>query len=666
MPISKTAIIFLVFVLMLSVFVANISNLISVGDNMEVTYHSRRTEETEMNTEQREGKNFTLGNSPEHIMWFMQISDIHISIFHDETRVSELKEFCDLTLNAIKPTVVLASGDLTDAKSEDNMGSRQYVQEWELYKNVLQACRVTEKTVWLDIRGNHDNFNVPSLTSKENYYRNYSIQGQMHPKSYMYQVRRAGELYSFIAMDACLEPGPRRPFNFVGVLSRAEMEHIRKLSDDAKRKGSNYNIWFGHYPTSCILAFGPGGVRTLIGKYPESVVYVCGHYHTLGGTVPNMYTLQQAGFLELELGDWKDNRLYRLVAIDHGLLSFIDVLHRDWPVALVTNPKHALFVMPTREPLHRILQSTHIRVLGFSLSPIESVAVKIDDGVWLHCTHIRGPLYVHPWNPNLYTTGIHDIHVLIKDEAGREKVTTQPFSLDGTRISFRLLPRIVLMSNISLVFQILFGTMLTVCVLPLCILKYLHKLVKAHKIRKPRLSVCFFQNWVRKLWILSTVDRLFYPLVVYPLYLTVGPWSIGEVIEGHTGIIFAWGTIINGAYLPGSFTYAYGFLQVCISYLKFQILERMCTFQLPLTLILAQSVEHRYRSHLMGKSSSLLDRLCQHLPFVVILTLQMAFAYFFWLAYGTMAFLLGPLRTWSVLLGMALWYQATNLPEKTL
>lgn len=46
-------------------------------------------------------------------------------------------------------------GDLTDAKSEDNMGSQQYVEEWEVYKNILQACRVTEKTVWLDIRGNH-------------------------------------------------------------------------------------------------------------------------------------------------------------------------------------------------------------------------------------------------------------------------------------------------------------------------------------------------------------------------------------------------------------------------------------------------------------------------------------------------------------------------------
>jgi len=47
------------------------------------------------------------------------------------------------------------------------------------------------------------------------------------------------------------------------------------------------------------------------------------------------------------------------------------------------------------------------------------------------------------------------------------------------------------------------------------------------------------------------------------LFLNVeGPWSVGEVIEGYTGVIFAWGIIVNGTYLPGSFTYAYGFLQV--------------------------------------------------------------------------------------------------------
>jgi hypothetical protein len=46
--------------------------------------------------------------------------------------------------------------------------------------------------------------------------------------------------------------------------------------------------------------------------------------------------------------------------------------------------------------------------------------------------------------------------------------------------------------------------------------------VSARKHYRPRVSVCFFQNWIRKLWILSTVDRVFYPLVLYALYLTVG------------------------------------------------------------------------------------------------------------------------------------------------
>lgn len=50
-------------------------------------------------------------------------------------------------------------------------------------------------------------------------------------------------------------------------------------------------------------------IATFLGRYREGMVYLCGHYHMLGGAVPNMYTLQQAGFLELELADWKDNRM---------------------------------------------------------------------------------------------------------------------------------------------------------------------------------------------------------------------------------------------------------------------------------------------------------------------------------------------------------------------
>lgn len=47
------------------------------------------------------------------------------------------------------------SGDLTDAKAADNMGSAQYEQEWINYRDMLNKCNLGNHTVWLDIRGNH-------------------------------------------------------------------------------------------------------------------------------------------------------------------------------------------------------------------------------------------------------------------------------------------------------------------------------------------------------------------------------------------------------------------------------------------------------------------------------------------------------------------------------
>lgn len=41
--------------------------------------------------------------------------------------------------------------------------------------------------------------------------------------------------------------------------------------------------------------------------------------------------------------------------------------------------------------------------------------------------------------------------VEVKDEAGRMKVLEQPFSLDGTRMSYQIMARILLMTNATAV-----------------------------------------------------------------------------------------------------------------------------------------------------------------------------------------------------------------------
>lgn len=259
---------------------------------------------------------------------------------------------------------------------------------------------------------------------------------------------------AFLGVDACPDPGLRRPFNFIGILDIQEQQNLQKLKNEAESK-VDHIIWFGHYPTSCILSLERDSqrlnVRELIGSAKGSQVYACGHLHSMGGLVKQMYTKHKKGYLELELGDWKDNRMFRLAAIDHGIFSFIDQKHNTWPIILVTNPKHAQFILPGREPLQLIQDSTHIRILAFSDVKIESVKISFDKISWMKCKKKDGPLYVCHWLPHLFKTGLHNVYVVATDEVGKETTLEHPFSLDGTVISFGIKSRIMLMLDAAVV-----------------------------------------------------------------------------------------------------------------------------------------------------------------------------------------------------------------------
>ena len=71
----------------------------------------------------------------------------------------------------ISPQVVVVSGDLTDAKASNMRSTMQIEREWQIYANLLADTRVLEKTVWLDLRGNHDNFDVTDINSPTNLYK---------------------------------------------------------------------------------------------------------------------------------------------------------------------------------------------------------------------------------------------------------------------------------------------------------------------------------------------------------------------------------------------------------------------------------------------------------------------------------------------------------------
>ncbi|KAK7474694.1 hypothetical protein BaRGS_00034059 [Batillaria attramentaria] len=523
-------------------------------------------------------------------------------------------------LPIIQPQLVLVTGDLTDAKDAGNIKSRQYEEEWHGYQQAIKQCQTFSNATFLDTRGNHDAFDVPEVDGDGNFFRKYSVMGKQHALSYHYAHETDFGRYSFIAIDACPIPGVRRPFNFFGILDSERVQELANL--DAESRGSNLTIWIGHYPTSYIVQDPPGVRHTM----RNAVAYLCGHLHTLGGLVPQMYSRQKTGTLELELGDWMENRIFRVLAIDHDLLSFVDGKLGEWPLILVTNPKHSLFLASRHEPTETIQHSSHIRVLVFSQKPVDGVEIYIDSVHVGRARQSKGPLYTLPWKPELYSLGLHTIRVLVTDETGYVKSLEQPFSVDGSQPSFAFWPRFVLMMNIFTVAR--------------------------------TVLVRWFNSWVRRLWLAARINSVYYTLLMFQLYVTFGPWFVGDFTSSHMGVLFVWGIFVKGTFLPGAQTFIHGIYQVL-------------TFNVPLTLIVGLVLDLRSEEFDSRFKASGLARLpCRRLlvgelPFALLFVYQTYVAVTeFPTSYGTTALIVSPVRVGSLIVAVVLLYLAHAAPVK--
>ena len=152
------------------------------------------------------------------------------------------------------------------------------------------------------------------------------------------------------------------------------------------------------------------------------------------------------------------------MAFDHDLLSFSDVPLGQWPFMVVTNPKDARFLSPGREPTGRMLLSSHVRMLVFSPHTIESVQLLIDGELLPAPVAVDGgPLYVSPWQPSKYASGLHSMKVEAVDSLGNKNTYQQMFSLDNTFAPIELWPQLMLVSDIRSVVRMLVHIIINDC-----------------------------------------------------------------------------------------------------------------------------------------------------------------------------------------------------------
>lgn len=388
---------------------------------------------------------------------FLQLSDIHVSKYTASGGIHHLNSLILNEIPLLAPDLVLATGDLTDAKFVHSATSEQHREEWIKYYSSLQSSRVilrNNQTFWFDQRGNHDCFNVPSWDSPQNYYATLSAS---KTQGFAFKIKKSFGNYSFIALDACPQIGPSKPLNFFGTLDKKDLDFLSTSLLDAR--DSSHIFVASHYPTSfTYFGFSTAGL-SVWQLSPMISIWFSGHLHKLaGGLGEQMYARQKGKVLELELGDLKKHGMYRLVVVDNDLVSFRDlevypgdavrlplietaVYNNRPPIVMVTNPIGILLYnldmryTVSNQPFHLLKSSTHLRVFIWSKAVITAITATIDGqlvaekfeyaGIGKAWSDIRNlhenqsylPLWIAKWDPSLYT-GTHRLVVRAIDENG--------------------------------------------------------------------------------------------------------------------------------------------------------------------------------------------------------------------------------------------------------
>lgn len=288
-----------------------------------------------------------------------------------------------------------------------------------------------------------------------------------------------------------MSSGLRGPTNLFGhptdeLLAEIDSELLQWDSQSAQPVTK---VSFGHFPLSFSAASKTGKTLKDIFMNRSLTAYLCGHLHIKFGknlkrhhdssrhahsskqlvqinghrsTSENASSCSKTdtdGFWEWEMGDWRKSRVMRVLAIDRGHISFVDVnftLGAQKTIVLPTFPLDSHFSSASSQ--HYICDTADpssygsIRALVFSASPIASVLAKVYDTSSGNLIMVldtpmkklpgsRGDLYVAPWHTQAFEDPSPERYVLqieATDIMGRTTTTElRPFSVRGIPARFR-------------------------------------------------------------------------------------------------------------------------------------------------------------------------------------------------------------------------------------
>ncbi|XP_047090005.1 putative metallophosphoesterase At3g03305 [Lolium rigidum] len=501
------------------------------------------------------------------VAWVVQVSDLHISAYHPD-RADDLVRLLGSALRAIRPHLLIVSGDITDAKNRRKTTSRQDEDEWITYKKTIDAIVENggiDKRRIFDIRGNHDTYGVPYRGSKLDFFSTYSVSSQLDRLRTINSILLQGDRsYLFLGIDDTMSVGIRYPSNLFG---NPTDKRIEAVNSELQYWTSHSNVpitkvVFGHFPMS-FTSSSEGGQRYESVFARQSIsAYLCGHLHAkISKQLWRYHQMKieerSSSFWEWELGDWKESRLMRILAIDRGTVSFVDhELKQPFETSiLITYPADSRNMNIMEFESKKGSLRNDINVLVFSEELILNVSARVFDShnefkivedvplQHVSSSSVYKPLFHAKWNAENYRSPSptrYWLQVFVLDSHGKKILSERrPFSVEGKMaIPHRpWLNRLMFEVEWEAMYKVLMWSNLAFTLILLFIPKMLYHVLKRNSsyqrwalsvIASPvqQRNTCFWLVWF--LMEGSSSKMLWFSLTLYVFWISQMPWFWGH------------------------------------------------------------------------------------------------------------------------------------------
>ncbi|KAK8931129.1 putative metallophosphoesterase [Platanthera zijinensis] len=335
-------------------------------------------------------------------------------------------------------------------------------------------------------------------------------------------------------------------------------------------------IVFGHFPMSFTASSEKGKRYESLFANQSISAYICGHLHaTFGKQLWRLHEFKHERanqFWEWELGDWKDSRFIRIISIDRGEVSFLDIElpvrtgpQDEFQAILITYPIDSR--LNNRVEQHNQPLRNDISALVFSARSIINVTAKIFDsssGFMIieeilmqpaSNQSITKPLFHAKWDVENYksvSAARYWLQIFALDSAGNTIASDRrPISVEGRTSDFSPTWMVYLIFYLQWenIYSILLWSNICFNIVLLCLPKLLN-LFKENDV-----LYLAQRNLLSKLLLFliegSRSKKIWSAMVIYLLYLLFLPWfwgfgtsQNGDISEAY---LFGWRTNISGS-----------------------------------------------------------------------------------------------------------------------